>query len=86
MTKIPDDFIEIVEIKKIKVWAVKKCTKCNESFYFMFRQGSVFYDNSCDCSQRDKSRKSSWGEVAEVYNKPESKELAEKYQTFWQLD
>ena len=86
MTKIPDDFMEIVKIKKIKAWEVNRCSKCNEAFYFMFRQGSVFYDDSCDCSPRDKSRKSSWGEVAETFNNAKSEELTEKYHQFWKLD
>jgi hypothetical protein len=86
MNKLPDDFIEIVEIKKIKSWSVDNCTKCNYPFYFMFRQGNVFYDDSCDCIDRDKSRKSTWGEVAETFNNTKSEELAEKYHQFWKLD
>ena len=86
MTKLPDDFMEIVEIKKIRAWPVNSCGKCDVPFYFMFRQGNVFYDDSCDCFDRDKSRKSSWGEVAKVFNNPDSIDLAKKYEEFWLLD
>ncbi|PCH93822.1 MAG: hypothetical protein COB83_13085 [Gammaproteobacteria bacterium] len=86
MNKLPDDFKEIVKIKKIRAWSVDECAKCHAKFNFMFRQGKVFFDGTCDCSPRDKSRISTWGEVAEVYNNQQSLVLKEKYQLFWKLD
>jgi hypothetical protein len=86
MNKLPDDFMEIVEIKKIKAWAVNACSICNEPFYFMFRQGNVYFDDTCECSPRDKSRNSSWGEVAKVYNSQQDPVLVKKYFLFWKLD
>lgn len=86
MAKLPDHFMEIVEIKKIKAWQIGQCDKCKEGIYFMFRQGKVYFDETCDCSPRDKSRVASWAEVAETFNSAKNPKVKQKYTDFWHLD
>lgn len=85
MSKIPDDFEFIAKVKKIKFWEIKKCTACRESTGFMIIRGSVYHE-PCDCCNTDKCRKSSWGEIAEVFNTETTPKVLEEYQQFWHLD
>nr|PMH87923.1 hypothetical protein BCU57_20200 [Shewanella sp. 10N.286.48.B5] len=83
---VSDDFKFIAKTKKIRYWETNKCPKCKEGAGFMFMRGQVYRDDSCDCSSRDLSRQSNWGEVAEYYNNTACEGSLKKYQLFWMLD
>ena len=86
MEKVSDDFKFIAEAKKIRYWETNKCPKCKEGMGFMYKGGQVYRDDTCDCSSRDMSRQSNWGEVAEFYNNQQCEKLLEQYHLFWKLD
>lgn len=83
---LPENFEFIAKTKKIRYWEIKKCDICGESIGFMIQKDNVYFDETCDCSPRDMSRNSSWGELAEVYNKETNERRIEKYKRFWSIN
>lgn len=83
---IPDSFEFIAKTKKIRYWEVSKCDDCEESIGFLIQKDNVYFDETCDCSPRDKSRTSSWAELAEVYSNEKNEQKVQQFQKFWSID
>lgn len=89
MKKTPTDFRNAAIKHNIASWLFRTCSICGEPIGYYFFQDpytEVIFDNCCICSQQSVSYKSSWEDVAKLYNAQTNEEVIKEFNNFWKFD
>ena len=81
--KTEEQFKEQASAKDIINWPIHNCSICKyQCGYYFEPDGSVYYDNGCDCGGSGGSYRT-WKEVADHYNRQTNPEYINKMNEFW---
>lgn len=69
MERTAKDFKERAEKEKMIGWHLRNCSICKSPIGYIFKEGSVYFDSSCNCSLiKTEPRLKSWEDIEAFYN------------------
>lgn len=84
MTRTADEFRQAAEEHGLVSWPINRCTFCGYQCAFVITEGHVYYDAGCWCVRvPDKLRPTSWGEVADHYNRQDNADVIAQMDEHW---
>lgn len=84
--KTGEDFKKQALKHNISYWIMRNCSICDYPLKYVFENGEVYFDSSCNCTNFYNLQLRSWENVANYYNMQTDENVIKEMDSFWKFD